>query len=207
MNKSLFSLLVSLVIVGAVAVGDVLSQGSASGLEVTVELNKAKYRFNDPADLIEITLNINNVSDPAQPIIVPQGFSKEPFESFLLFTDPDGQRISASAKDSPSEPPPPPVIPVGNKLVQVEAVEVLGNDFRLTIRIPNARKIYSLTKPGNYSVKARVVIRTYPAVDHVVSGVEYAELSSVKFAGALKSNTVKFSVVAGSEQAEEKSKK
>jgi len=206
MNKPLFSLLVSLVIVGAVAVGDVLTQGSASDLEVTLELNKAKYRFNDPADPIEITLKIKNVSDPAQPIIVPQGFSKEPFERFLLFTGPDGQRISASAKDRPYEPPPPSVIPVGSKLVQVEAVEALGINFLLPKRIPDARKIYSLTKPGNYSVKARVVMRTYPAVNHFLSKVKYAELSSVKFAGALKSNTVKFSVVAGPKRAKEKTK-
>lgn len=202
MKKPFLGAVISLILLGGLSLSDGWAQGIGTppSLTITLVLDSSKYRTTAPTnpaipnDPIKAEITIRNTG--TSPIITSAGFSQKPFHLFLVFTDPDGKAITAPELGSGiSEGGPPRVIIVNGVAVQVEEVEVLPVGFEKIVLIPDVRKFYSLTKAGRYSVKAVIPIRTYPAITHTISGVNFASIDSFNFAGTIESNTVRFSLI------------
>ena len=199
MKKLLLFLSLTLVFHGWVKTDAVRAQGTAPALSINLVLNKARYIFFNPPnpkfpdDPIQAQLTIRNTG--ATPIITTTGFSQSPFHLLLTFIDPNGKGIIATELHGGGlEPGPPAVVVVDGVLAQVEEVEILPVGFVKTVNIPDVRQYYSLITAGSYSVKAARPLRTYPAF-FTVSGVNYAQLNSANFAGAVESNKLNFLLV------------
>ena len=199
MKKVIFFLALTLIFYRSIESVSIAAQGSPP-LSIHLVLSKSRYVFfnppdpNRPDDLVEAELTIKNIS--GAPIITTAGFSQSPLHLFLTFIDPKGKGIIATQLiPGGLEPSAPNVIIVDGALLQVEPVEVLPTDYMRTVNIPDVRKFYSLLTPGNYSVKAVVPFKTFDKITQTVSGVNYAAINSINFAGALESNTVNFSLV------------
>ncbi len=200
MKKILFFLALTLTFQGWVKITAVTAQGTAPALSISLVLNKARYVFfnppnpNYPDDPVEAELTIRNTG--TTPIITPVGFSQSPFHLFLTFVDPNGKGVMATSLQSGGlEPPPPNVVLLDGVLIQVDEVEVLPVGFVKTVNIPDVRQFYSLIVPGRYSVKSTVPLRTYPKITQTVNGINYAEINSANFAGAVESNKLNFLLV------------
>lgn len=138
--------------------------------------------------------------------MVPLGFSAMHFDLYLVFTDPDGRVITSDLlRDKPStdSPPPHPFQTGTGDLAQVEPVEAIPSNWRLSITIPNVRDYYTFSKPGAYSVKAMIPLRTYPDIDYYGANLRppdplnYTRLDHLDWEGHIESiPPVAFTVLA-----------
>ena len=192
-----------LLVVGGLALPLLLPWGAwsqappaQSGLTVSVALNRTAYLFTGPPEAIQVTVAVQNVS--GGPLIVAKSLTAEVLHRTLTFLDPDGHPIVANDFGAGEhEGPPPPVLLVGDELVQVDPVVVLPPNASFTVTIPDARTFFTFTKPGTYRVTAAVPARIYPAVFRTgEDGTPYAKLETATFGGGLFSNTVEFFLVA-----------
>ncbi len=195
MKRILFSLFVSLILL-VVSVGNGMAQ-TPPAIDVNVNMTNTDLLLNVDPITIDITLENTGADD----LIVPAGFSGKDFSVLLTFIDSDGRVITANAPAGGPFAEFPAVIPVdvgGGKveLLQVDPVELLMSGVSIPIPSFDARTIYDLVSAGNYSVKAKISIRTYPAIFQTVDGVDYAEQEPVDFQGFIESNTVNFSLSA-----------
>jgi hypothetical protein len=209
MNKIILSLIISMIVTGGITAQNCMAQDQTDqpppvpqvslALKDSLAPDKLVYLLDDPVKIV-LTLQ-NNGED----IITSKGFMDKPFQLLLTFTGPDGKTILANDLGSSlhPEPPPPLVIPLDTnddgvaELVQVEPVETIANGWLLTVTLPDAHAYYTLSKAGNYSVKAVIPIRTYPDIDYNEGGVDYSELNSSPpdWPKVVESNTVNFSLI------------
>ena len=198
MKRLLFILLISLIVLYGITISNGIAEtGTPPDLKISLSLDKTSYILNDPNDPIVIVMTLENVG--LDGIITSEGFSERPFYLYLTFIDPDGKGITANELgSSEGEGGPPQIIPVDTdgdtvaELVQVEAVEVLPVDpdnWVLSVTLPDARAYYSLTKAGNYYVKAIVSMRTYQSIFQTVAGRNYSRIDDYDFAGVITSST------------------
>jgi hypothetical protein len=164
--------------------------GSPPDIEVTLSLDKSLYLLDEP---IMATLSLQNVGGDTIP---PFGFKSREFHRFLTITDPEGGSIHADPVDDlpRPEPLPPPVIWIGDVPLQIQEVETVEAGWTLTDTF-NVLDDYTLTKGGWYSVKAIIPMKTYPAVDHVIGGREYAEIGAAQWLGVHESGSSAFALV------------
>ena len=182
-------------ICAAIAAGNGTAQ-TPPNLKVALALEKAIYYPDQP---IKIVMTLANQGEN---IITSKSFLDQDFHIFLRFTGEDGIEIASNElKDMKlPDPPPPRVLRIDGKLIQVETVEVLAGlgelePWVLSLTIADARSHYALTKGGKYSVRAVIPMGTYPAYE-TVSGMKYARIDSANWSGALESNTASFTLVA-----------
>ncbi len=199
MKKILFCLL----IINLMFTGLILRNGMALAsqpLDVTLLVDKNAYVVN--SEPIEIAIVIENLD--SKDIITASRFSETEFHLLLTFTRQDGFVITAEELGTGIlKSDTPPVLRVGNELVQVDPVEILpGTDnpvgaFILSVTLPNAIAYYSkLNKAGRYCVKTAIPMRTYAEIFQTMDGVDYAKLEPALFEGVIESNTVCFFLVA-----------
>ncbi|HVP80105.1 MAG TPA: hypothetical protein VMV04_19665 [Thermodesulfobacteriota bacterium] len=205
MRTLIWSVLIGLVLIVGINVEEAAAQ-SASDIKVSLALAgnrpEAQNRFVYlTGDQVEVVLSFQNTGGE---VITTKGFSAKPFHLFLVFTGPDGRGIIAKEfEQGPpgNDPPPPPVIPVEVEtgrveLLQVEPVEKVNAGWALTVTLPNAHAYYTLSSPGNYSVKAVIPMRTYLGIDHTIDNVDYSRIDQYKWKDALQSNTETFILLA-----------
>jgi hypothetical protein len=182
-------------------VGLMMGEGAAQnppGVKAILTLNKEIY---SAGEAIQAFLNVANVGETD--IITSKGFSDSYFHLLLVFTDPDGKvittnRLGSSNAYTPLLPIVAPVMtPEGEKLVQVESIEILPGvppnpkwSQSYNFNVPD---YYALNKAGKYMVKALIPMRTYPDYDPTFM---YALLGSSNWAGHIESNVVSFSLTA-----------
>jgi hypothetical protein len=153
-----------------------------------------------PGEPISITMTIENQGGD---IITSKGFKEKNFHLTLWFTDPDGKLITTNVETG-FTPPPPSVTPIviDNKvqLLPIEYVETVPASWVLST-IFNALDYYTLTKSGNYSVKARFDMSDYLEIYETApgSGIFYAPLESAS-SGYVESNIVSFTLLAKANQ-------
>jgi hypothetical protein len=183
------------VVVGlsGVLVGQSSAQPAPPPLQVNLVLNKLTYALGTEAIGLAITIENSGAAD----IITAKGFRTQPFYLTLTFIDPEGKGIVAKAStDSFSpEPAPPQTLLDGDVFVEVEEVEILPGNFIVTNTVPDARDFYTFTKGGRYTVTATIPIVTYPDISRTEGGLNFADLDSANFRGALESNTVNFVLI------------
>jgi hypothetical protein len=209
MKTLIWSLVIGLVMMVGLNVDEAVAQ-SPPNIKVSVAFNPLKSQLPNrllylPDDPIEIDLTLQDLTPTNSPEeITSKGFSSKPFHLFLIFTDPGGRGIIAEKFEEGStgdDSPPPPVIPVevvpGRvELLQVEPVEKVNRGWVLTVTLPNVHAYYKLSKPGNYSVKAVIPMRTYLDIDHTLDSVAYSKIDRYKWKDALQSNTEHFTLLA-----------
>jgi hypothetical protein len=153
-----------------------------------------------PGEPISITMTIENQGGD---IITSKGFKEKNFHLTLWFTDPDGKLITTNVETG-FTPPPPSVTPIviDNKvqLLPIEYVETVPASWVLSTTF-NALDYYTLTKSGNYSVKARFDMSDYLEIYETApgSGIFYAPLESAS-SGYVESNIVSFTLLAKANQ-------
>ena len=186
----------------ALLLSSVVSQAQqpTPGLTVSVAVNRTAYLFTGSPDPIQVTVAVQNVSTGT--LIVAKSLTAEALHRTLTFIDPDGRPIVANDFGAGThEGGPPPVIVVGDELVQVDPVVVLPPNASFTVTLPDARTFFTFTKPGTYRVSAAVPARIYPAVFRTAEdGTAYAKLETATFGGGLFSNTVEFFLVADADR-------
>lgn len=150
-----------------------------------------------------IKVNISLKNEGPDVVTSARFFDKKDGSRRLQFTDPDGRVITANSPENflVPEPPPPAVLLKNNllkkkKLVQVEAVKKLKIGWSKDYETFNAHNFYSLTKGGNYTVKARIPMRTYPEAFEEDKNEMYAPLESSDWQGVLESDPVNFTIIA-----------
>jgi hypothetical protein len=166
------------------------------GIRLSLTLNQSSYLFNDPNDPIQVTINLSNVSGVER--LVSRGLTAKPLHLQLVFTDPDGRPITTSQQTTggPDAPPADQLL-IGDRFVQVEAVERLAAGAGVNVPVTDAKSFYVLPKTGFYSVKAYVSFTTYPAIFRTEpDGTEFARLDTETFAGVIESNVVPFALTA-----------
>lgn len=193
MNKPISTLIGLMMIVMAAVDG--LAQVAPPELRINLVVSELKYLLNDPNDPIEIELTLEASGGPIITRKGPKGFLGKPFHLFLVFTGPDGKPINAQSQGTEG------VglvnartLLVNGELILVDEVETLAADFLLPVNIPDCRAFYSLDKVGDYSVIAKIVMRTFPGVDFTVGGIDFARLDSSNFTAVRESNRAKFSI-------------
>jgi len=153
-----------------------------------------------PGEPISITMTIENQGGD---IITSKGFKEKNFHLTLWFTDPDGKLITTNVETG-FTPPPPSVTPIviDNKvqLLPIEYVETVPASWVLSTTF-NALDYYTLTKSGNYSVKARFDMSDYLEIYETApgSGIFYAPLESAS-SGYVESNIISFTLLAKANQ-------
>jgi hypothetical protein len=163
-------------------------------INVTLTLNQSVYLLGDA---IGIDMLVEN---PGGDVITSDGFKAKDFKLYLLFTDPDGKNIISDQlqAESPSgEPPMPFSIIVGLSRLQVDPVEIVESGWSISVPITDHRDHYpAFTKAGSYTVRAYIPGLSYPLVNHVIEGQEYANIGSANASGTHPSNVVNFTIVA-----------
>jgi hypothetical protein len=190
MKKIILMLLAAFILVGGIIFSDAIAQTNPPPpLGVGLVLDKSTYNFGEK---IQAIVSLGNTSGVNK--YPPLGFSVMPFHLCLVFTDPDGMVITSNLlRDKPLTDPPPPTV-FTDGLVQVEPVELNPVGWRYSVTIPNLYDYYTLTKPGKYSVKAMIPLRTYPAIDYpknldVVPPIpyDYSRLENMDWEGHIES--------------------
>lgn len=202
MKRILLSLVISLMVITGLAVSEIAAQQQPPDINVSLAFSgsllpdRLLYRMGDR---IQIVVTLQNTGGEE---ITSKGFSALPFHLFLTFTDPDGKGIIANEliTETADDTPPPPIIPVADQLAQVEPVERLPGAWFLSTTLPNAHAYYTLSKAGNYSVKAIIHMRTYLGIDHTVDGADYSEISGHKWEGSFESKPVRFILLADADK-------
>jgi hypothetical protein len=191
-RNALASLLVSLALVLGLTSAVKGQQTTNPGVGLAVSLNRATYIPSDP---IQITVSLTNIS--GAPVITSRSLLDEPLHLILTFIDPDGQPVIAGEFGAHThEGPPPPTLLIGSDYVQADPVTVLVAGTSTVVTMPDARLFYTLTKPGQYTVKAAIPLRVYPSLLRTLEdGTSYAKLDTAIFGGAITSNTATFSLV------------
>jgi hypothetical protein len=203
LKNILLTIILSAVLLGLVATGEVTAEGTPPEIKVSVALTDSNQ--SDPRliylvdELIPIVITLKN--EGTTDVITSKGFSRKPFHLLLTFIDPDGKTITADELSTSvyGDPDPPALIYVNDQPLQVEPVETLlggENPWILETSIPNALSYYSLSKVGYYSVKAMIPMRTYVGVSHTIDGIQYALIDSANWSGDLQSSPEKFAIVA-----------
>ena len=154
--KKIF-LLIVLVLIAPLWIGS-NSEAQQPPISVSVAATGTVFQPEVP---IPINITLKNSSGGA--LTVPRDFLDRAFHLLLTFTDPAGNTILADEAytSTSGTPGPPPVIPVGDELVQVEPVVLLPSDWVKVIQIPNARTFYSLACGGDYQIRLSLPLKTY----------------------------------------------
>lgn len=165
-------------------------------IHVNLVLEKDTYSLQPSPEWIPLSVSMENRGNA--PIFASDGFSRVPLYLFITFIRPDGKGITAPKLGEGDEAVPPPrVLLVGDQFVQVDTVELLLPGDIASVSLPNAHSFYpNLTQCGRYTAKVAVPIRTYPAINHTVGGVNFANLDSANFAEVLESDPVSFVLTA-----------
>jgi len=194
MKRSRLALVISLILLLGSNCGEALAQGTPPTLSVALVLSSVKYLFGVPTDPIVAEIVIENTG--TVPIVTSAGFSQKPFHLFLTFVGPDGKPITAGeAAAGVHEGGPPKIVPVNGAYLQVEEVEILPVGFVKVITIPDLRAFYDLPMSGRYVVKAVVAFRSYSTF-FTTADKNYASIDAFSFAGALESESLRFSLIA-----------
>ena len=204
MKKILLSMLVSLLCIGGLTILDSIAQQQPPP-NIKVSLAFSGSRLTDRllylmGDRIPISLTLHNLGGQE---ITSKGFMGNPFHLFLLFTDPDGKGIISTQllnADSSDDPSPPPVIMVNDQLLQVAPVETVLPDWVSSTKLPDVHAYYGLLKPGNYSVKAIIPVRTYLGIDYTNPEGNFSKIDLHKWQGPLESNTERFTLLADADK-------
>jgi hypothetical protein len=195
MRKILFSVLMGLMFWG-VSVGDGMAQ-TPPELDVRLVLDKSTYLLG--SDDIQIAVTVENVGTDT--IITSESFGADGFHLLLLFTGPAGPntkvitaRLEFAKAGQPKNPH-----PRGEPVKTLEGTLTLNpaGAFILTTEMPDTDFFYDLVNAGgagDYSCKAIIPIRTYPAFQ-IIDGVKIAPETPVLFEDAIESDTVNFSLI------------
>jgi hypothetical protein len=172
------------------------------GVVLTDTAGNIKDSFQVGEEII-VVMSLDNMPDEDEPRIdIPTsaGFSNKKFHLMLQFINPDKELITAINQTGSGDAPPPLSIPiVGTTIIlQAEEVEVLEAGWAIKVDPPfNAHDFYNLDKPGKYTVKAVIPMRTYPAAAvQIIKGKKIAELVDKDFEGFIASTSVPFSIEA-----------
>jgi hypothetical protein len=170
--------------------------------KMALVLDKATPTYN-VGEPIMVTLTIENQGSD---IITTQGFMNKDFTLGLRFTDPDENLITANLPPEavlPTPPPPPSVSISGAESIQAEYIEIVLGP---TLNPPkqgwvwsntfNALDSYTLTKAGNYSVKAKFSMSDYLDYYETApgSGIFYSPLESGS-SGDVESNVASLTLL------------
>lgn len=167
--------------------------GPAPEIKITLTLDKRTYYPGEPIKAVLVLRNTGQGD-----VIASKKFIETDFRLYLFFIAPDQKTISAQGPaivNLPDPPPPPETVTVGGNLIQIQQVEVLNNTWSLETPPFTVGTYYPLVKSGNYSVKAVIPIRTYPAYEVTNENVKYAPIDSANWWGGLESNVFSFSIV------------
>jgi hypothetical protein len=205
-KKILLSTAIVLIAMGvSFSQGSLAQQGTPPNIKVSLALTDSQqsylpdlvYNWDDP---IRMVITLENKEE--MNVITTKGFPQRPFHLLLIFTGPDGKTILTHDPGdiAAGDAPPPIVIPVQDQLKQVEPVESLAGSqapWVLSVEVPDAHAYYTLTKAGNYSVKALIPMRTYHRISYPGPPEDYSEIigDDFKWSGALQSNTVHFALL------------
>ena len=146
----------------------------------------ATYYVGEPI-MVRLTIQNQGID-----IITTQGFTNKDFTLGLRFTDPDENLITANLPTGAVLPTPPPPPVAGEYIEIVPQGWVWSNTFE-------ALDSYTLTKAGNYSVKAKFSMSDYLAYFETApgSGVFYSPPETGS-SGDVESNVVNFTLLPSS---------
>ncbi len=204
MKKVLFSLLVSIMLLGVTVGKCMATPPPPPPIEVRLNMDPVFLLNNDPVPDEDIIMVITLENTGTDDIITSDGFGdadddkEKDFHLFFAFTDPDGNQILANNAEGSDDPEPPRSVPVfdGSKfnMKQVDLIETVPFGWILQVTVPDAHAFYNLTRAGTYSVKAIIPIRTY--ANKLESNPDYAKLHPALFEGVIESDPVSFSLLA-----------
>lgn len=180
MNKAFSSALLAIGICSSWAPAPTMAQGStALQADVSVDNATAVYRYS-PTTPEAIMVSMSLVNATAGEIFTSAGFSARRFYLNLAFTDQQGKTITArdlSQLYGGQEPPPPLVVPIGDEMVQVEAVEGLAAGWNIHFDPFNAYDYYTL-RPGKFTMRADIHARfVAPGNVLTIDGKAYATIA------------------------------
>jgi|PlaIllAssembly_1097288.scaffolds.fasta_scaffold89628_1 hypothetical protein len=191
MKRMLLSILVTTVMIGGTFIGETAAQVNLP--KVTLFIDKTTYNTGEP---ITAVITLKNFGGD---IITSRGFKSMPFHLFLNFYDADNQLITSHLlKDSVGfDPPPPPQFICNGQIVPGEPVEIAESGWLWSVTIPNVHNYYTLTKYSQYSVRAKIPMRTYSTycTDPGPPQTDFAPIDSQIWQGALESNIVNFTLL------------
>jgi hypothetical protein len=174
------------------------------GVVLTDTAGNIKDSFQAGEEII-VVMSLDNMPDEGEPRIdIPTsaGFSNKKFHLLLQFVytaeDNTTELITATNQTGSTDAPPPLSIPIiGTTIIlQAEEVEVLEAGWAIKVNPPfNAHDFYNLDRPGKYTVKAVIPMRTYPAAAvQIIKGKKIAELDQKDFDDFITSNIVPFTI-------------
>lgn len=193
--KKLISISIFFIIIVGIGIYNGFSQETQNSSPIHFDLLFDKSQYS-PGEPIQVALTLRNVS--GKEIYTSKGFGDLPFHLYLYFTDPDGKAIrSYQLRDRVTfTPKPPPVFVVGDELVQGDPIEILPQDWIITLTF-DANDYYSLTQEGLYSVIGKFSMRIYD--NYETSGeIKFARIDSTHQTWVIESNTVYFNLLAPS---------
>lgn len=196
-GRMLGRLLLGLLLLGSLPPG-AGAQGTGAGVSVTVSLAPSSATLTPP-QVVEATITVTNTS--GGPLLLPAGFSSTPWELLLFLRDQNGRLITANASAFPyAEGPPPPttlVTGADGKLrkVQVQPLEVVAAGFTTTTVLADLQSAYTISRPGTYTVEARIPVRRFAGVFEVIDTVPVAQFNTAIFEGVVVSTPVTLTLV------------
>jgi hypothetical protein len=158
--------------------------------KVALFMEPTTYNLGNP---INIVMTLENQGNN---FFTSQGFMASNFALFLQFYDPDGKLITSNFGIGRT-PFPPPVVPITTaedkvELLPVEYVESVPANWVVSMPF-NVLDYYTLTKGGNYSVKAKISVRAYLSGSVSETDPKYGQLDSGS-SGDIESNTINFAL-------------
>jgi hypothetical protein len=162
--------------------------------KVALSMQPTTYNLGDP---INITMTLENQGSD---FFTLQGFMATNFALLLQFIDPDLKLITSNFGIGRT-PSPPAVVPITTaedkvELLQVEYVENVPANWVLSMPF-NVLDYYTLTKGGNYSVKAKFNVRAYLPDSVSQTDPKYGQHDSGS-SGDVESNIVSFAIISSS---------
>ena len=200
MKMRLFSIMLSLVIITVINIHHAMGQVPPLSASVVLLDSNGNASNSFPLnDVMRAVISLENVG--SESIYASSGITEEDFRLLLRFTlfHPDGteESIPATYQTGLPDPPPPRIDPCqDDKLVQVDAVDILFPGWVWTTDPFDVLDFYRLEKAGKYRVKAILsMIRTYSEeVLRPCMGAVYAPIGSAYFEEAIASNTIDFHI-------------
>jgi hypothetical protein len=162
--------------------------------KVALSMEPTTYNLGDP---INIVMTLQNQGSG---IYTSQGFMATNFALVLQFYDPDLKLITSNFGIGHT-PFPPAVVPITTaedkvELLPVEYVENVPANWVLSMPF-NVLNYYTLSKGGNYSVKAKISVRAYLPGDVSQTNPMYAPHDSGS-SGDIESNIINFAIISSS---------
>jgi len=171
-------IVVTLVLLAALAAGALAPAGAQGPAPVTARLilkNPPTNATYSTTQAIVIVLEVRNAS--GAPVTTTEGFSRTDFWRNLFFIDPQGRTIG-NIGHTPDEiqrtffclsrggvllrPTSRPVVPLELLAPTVEPPPpATPSGFFVSYTIDDARKYYDLSRPGRYTVNARIPLQTF----------------------------------------------